>query len=263
MVLTPWRLALLTFAALALAAPSAAEAAVADRYVPFFDAADGVTTGRDSHGGTFMRFGPKVYRRIGGKPAEVACGSIIARPNGATPVSGGYTSSVFKLPRKRSRVYVVDGGSTRPMDVCTIATKRIRPEYPCLPNAAGESARCVRVIVALTDFGRAYLDARSRAIELFLIKSELRFVLDQTDKTPVDRLRGRIGRDIVTLPEPDALPPAGQVGLWVDGENYSLTALLQDGRPLFARFRDGVYSTNVHEFIRDEDPDHTTFSVFL
>ncbi len=256
------RLALLAFAALALAAPSA-EAAVADRYVPFYDAADGVTTGRDSHGNTFMRFGPKVYRRIGGGKAEVACDAILARPNGATPISGGYTASVFNLPRKRSRVYVVDGGSTRPMDVCTIATKRKRPEYPCLPNAAGESARCVRVIVALTDLGRAYIDARSRAIELFLIKSELRFVLDQSDQAPLDNLRRRIGREIVALPTPDALPPAGSVGFWFEGANYALTALLRDGRPLFARFQDGVYSTNVHEFIRDEDDEHTTFSVFL
>ena len=65
------------------------------------------------------------------------------------------------------------------------------------------------------------------------------------------------------LPTWDALPPAGQVGVWISGEDYAIVARLRDGRPQFARELDGVYSTNVYELIRGEDREHTTFSLFL
>jgi hypothetical protein len=258
------RLALLTLAAFILAAPTAG-AAVADRYVPFYDAPDGVTSGFDSHGALFLRFGSKaasIYRRIGGqRGTRVACDGVIARPNGATPISGGYTGIDSKLPRKRSRVYPHTLGSTRPMDVCAVATKRVSPEYPCLPLGGDESARCVRVIVALTDLGRAYVDARSRAIELFQIKSYLGVA--QTEDDPIGELRRLVKSDaVVALPTPDAAPPTGNVGVWLNGENYAIGSVLQDGRLLFARYLDGVYSTHIYEFIRDEEPDHTVFSLF-
>jgi hypothetical protein len=255
------RLALLTVAAFALAAPTAG-AAVADRFVPFYDAADGVTSGVDSHGKVFMRFSPEVYRRIGGKRAtRVACDAVIAKPDGAPPISGGYGGVDSKLPRKRGRVSVFDGGSTRPMDVCAIATKRIRPEYPCLPLGGGESARCVRAIVALTDLGRAYVDARSRAIELFQVKSYLGIAATEDD--PIAELRRLVkSDDIVALPAPDAAPPAGKVGVWLDGENSAIGAVLESGRLQFVRYLDGVYSTNIFEFIRGEGPDSTVFSIF-
>lgn len=264
MVPTLCRLALLTLAALALGAPTA-RATVADRFVPFFDAADGVTTGVDSRGQQFVRFGPnaaKLYRKIGGKKARVACTSIIARPNGQTPLSGGYSAIDLALPRKRARIYPHNLGSPRPLDVCAISTKRVRPEYPCLPIGAGETARCARVVVAFSDLGRAYLDAHSRAIEIDLIRSELPFVLGQSGEPPLDQLHRGIGRDIVALAAPGAPPPAGNVGLWLEGENYAISALLADGRLLFARFQDGVYSTNVYELIQKEEPDHAIFTVF-
>jgi hypothetical protein len=252
MALTLSRLALLMLATLALAAPNAG-AAVADRYVPFYDAADGVTSGVDSHGALFLRFGPQaadIYRRIGGKwGTRVACDAVLARPNGATPISGGYSAVDPKLPRKRSRVYPHTLGQTRPNDVCAIATKRIRPEYPCLPLGGGESARCVRVIVALSDLGRAYVDARSRAIEIFQVKSYVGVA--QTEEDPIGELRRLVkSDDVVALAAPDAAPPAGKVGVWLSGENYAIGALLQDGRLQFARYLDGVYSTNIFEFIR-------------
>ena len=83
--------------ALALAAPRA-DAAVADRYIPFHDAADGVTTGTDSRGRSFMRFGARwrVLRELG--RAQRAGGVLRGpdREDGAPPVSGGY--AVLGLP---------------------------------------------------------------------------------------------------------------------------------------------------------------------
>jgi hypothetical protein len=257
------RIAVLTLAALALVVPTA-HATVADRFVPFVDASDGVTTGVNSKGEQFIRFGAKaakLYRRIGGKKARVACDSILERPNGQTPISGGYSAIDPTLPRKPGRVYPHNLGSPRPLDLCAIATKRGKSEYPCLPIGAGES-RCTRVVVAFSDLGRAYLDAHSRAIELDLIRSELPYSSDGTDRPPIEVLRRRFGQEIAVLPAPDAVPPTGNVGLWLSGENYAIAALLADGRLLFARFIDGVYSTNVYELIRKEEPDHAIFSVF-
>ena len=184
-------------------------------------------------------------------------------PPARRPTSGGYSARRYPtLPRKRTRIHPHNLGSPTALDVCAIATKRGKSEYPCLPIGAGESRRCTRAMVAFSDLGRAYIDAHSRAIELDLIRSELPFANDGTDRPPLEVLRRRFGNELVALGAPDAAPTAGTVGLWLDGENYAIAALLADGRLLFARFLDGVYSTNVYEAHRKEEPDHAIFSAF-
>ncbi|MBE2318158.1 hypothetical protein DVA67_019410 [Solirubrobacter sp. CPCC 204708] len=61
-----------------LTGPAAAHAALADRYVPFYDAADGVRAGRDE-----VRFDAKaaaLYRRtLAGRRVTVRCQTVPAR----------------------------------------------------------------------------------------------------------------------------------------------------------------------------------------
>ena len=117
------------------------------------------------------------------------------------------------------------------------------------------------MIIPLTDPGRAYLGARARAIDLWLVKDALPAYMGEP--SPVEELERFLGPDIVALAAPDDPAPAGKVGVYTQGSNYALATLLADGRRQFVRFDDPVYSTNVHEFIRGDDAEHTTFSVFL
>ena len=251
----------LALAALALAAPGAS-AAVSDRYLPIYDAGDGVTV--ETRGfAVFARFAPKaarIYRRIGGRNAYTACGRVQVPRTGGPPTSGGYGATTRKLPRARTRVTLEDGLNERPVDLCTIATARERSDRRCIPNGT-DDPRCVRVIIAVTELARAYLDARARAIDLWLVKEHLPIAL--TEPSPLAELHRFIGADIVGLATADAPPPPGQVGAYIHGDDYALSALLADGRRQFVQLIGGVYSTNVHEFIRGEDADHTVFSVFL
>lgn len=223
--------------ALAVAAPSA-NAAVADRWVPVYDASDGVRMR-----GSFMHFGPKaakLYRTLAGRDYTSAC-------FGSEGTSG---MEVGRVPRKRGRVEIAKMG---PADVCFLST-RLRDDGSCVPTttlgiAPGERPWCARAIVALNAAGRAEVDAFARAAEV----SEVFFSRSNT----VADLQEDYGPDVVALPTPDAAPPVGKVGVFDDGRTRVVAALLADGTRRFAR-RDGdVFSTNVAQLARD--PEVLTF----
>jgi hypothetical protein len=69
----------------------------------------------------------------------------------------------------------------------------------------------------------------------------------------------QLGPDVVVLDSPDGSPPPGKVGYRLQGENLAVAALLQDGRRVFVRWDNGVYSTNVPELMGGSDD---MFSVF-
>jgi hypothetical protein len=252
----------LALAALTLAAPTAG-AAVSDRYLPIYDGGDGLTVSNGRQGQRYLHFSAKaakIYRRIGGRKAFIACGQVAVPSTGGPPTSGGYGATGYSLPRTRTRVTLDDGLNKRPPDVCTIATARVKSDGRCIPNGT-DDPRCVRVIVALTDVAGAYLDARARAIDLWLVKDSLGIA--SYEPSPIAAIERIVGRDVVALTTPDDVPPPGKVGVFLQGDNYALATLLQDGRRQFVRFENPVYSTNVYEFIRGEDEEHTIFSVFL
>jgi hypothetical protein len=147
--------------------------------------------------------------------------------------------------------------------VCLIGTRAGKNRRGCLPVSETSEDWCARVIVAVTDAGAAYLDARARAIELSLtiLAANLTFG-SFAHTTPIERARLQLAtQDVVALASPDGTPPAGQVGYSDDGKaGYAAVALLRDGKRVFARQTDGVFSTNVPEFIGlDND---ATFWVF-
>ncbi len=101
------------------------------------------------------------------------------------------------------------------------------------------------MIVALSDDGRAYLDAFARSVEL----SEVFF----SPTTTVADLQRRYGPDVVALAGPDASPPAGTVGFFDDGRTRTVAALLADGTRRFARMDGDVFSTNVPQLTCDPE----------
>jgi hypothetical protein len=242
----PMRAFFLCVAVLALAAPGAS-AAIADRFVPDYHAASGVTAVHGARG-TVIRFGPKaakLYRGLAGKKAVVGCGQPV-KDNGITESSGyadtggrsesftsraGMTWIDVRLPRKRGRVTVSVGKA----DVCFIATDetRSRADDFCLPPSPGVEL-CTRVVVALNDQGLTDIDEHSRALELDLVFG-----------VPLADIREEFGSDAVALDGPDASPPAGKVGVFRDGQTTVAAALLRDGRRYFIRQDADLFSTNV------------------
>src|SRR5262245_1208445 len=90
---------------LALVCAPSAQAAIADRYVPAYDASVGVTVGESIH------FAPKaaaIYKRIAGRRALVGCGDIEATSIGDGLSSSGYGSSIVTIPRRRGPVRMLD-----------------------------------------------------------------------------------------------------------------------------------------------------------
>jgi hypothetical protein len=240
---------------LAFGAPSA-PAAVSDPVVPFYDAADGVKAGQGKRN-VYLRFGPeaaKLYRRFAGhkvrvgcgRPVEASDGGLTFNPNDGRPElrGGGYASTNMRLPRERGRVNLPFTG--KPYDVCYIATNARRDDDACMPVGGfpGESQPCVRILVALTDTGRAVIDERARTIELRYVSGA---VDDLPARTPLARLQRVFGPDVVALEGPDAAPPLGKVGYWQDGQTSVVAVLLTDGRRRFVRHEGEVYSTNVSE----------------
>jgi hypothetical protein len=242
---------------LALGAPCAS-AAVSDPVVPFYDAADGVQAGQGKRN-VYLRFGPgaaKLYRRFAGHTARVGCarravddegglsgGSI--RSDGRLESFGpGYTWTKLRLPRKPGRVNLPFTG--KPYDVCFIATNERRSDDACMPAGVfpANPQACVRLLVALTDTGRAMVEERARTIELSYVSNA---VDDRPESTPLARLQRIFGPDVVALAEPDAAPPPGKVGYWQDGETTVVAVSLSDGRRRFVRHDGDVYSTNVSE----------------
>ena len=236
---------------LALVFASPANAAVADRILPFYDAADGVRVVRSSTGEALIRFdrkAAKIFKSVAGKRAEVGCGTVTAEPLGDGPLSttGFMTNPDFKLPKRRGTVRMWTGDQDT--EICAISTKRVKNDPHCFaPDST--SKLCVRVAVAVKPSGVAYLDARARSIELALASTYLGLALDPSWKVPgnttLERMRTLLGPDVVELATPDGSPPAGTVGYWTDGvKNFALVALLADGSRRFVRIQDGVYSTN-------------------
>jgi hypothetical protein len=241
------RAVLLSAVLLALAAPNAS-AAIADRFMPVYDRADGVTAGRQSAQTAFVRFGSKaarLYRDLAGAKAIVGCGDPTVKDDGSRSILGdssgrtlygaaGYLWAERSLPRQRGRVAVPTGAAA---DVCFIATKEQRSDDLCLSLEHDADTWCVRVIVALTDKGRAGLDARSRALELDLVFG-----------VPLAEIQKEFGADAaVALAGPDASPPPGTVGVFQNGQTTIAVAVLADGRRLFVRQEGDVFSTNVPE----------------
>ncbi len=124
-----------------------------------------------------------------------------------------------------------------------------------LPDVSPDDKNCIRVIVALTDSGRAFLDAKKRAIELLVLPTFQAF------DTPENHARLQEFLDLfaVALPDPDAAPPAGKVGYWKQGEDAVYAALLADGKRAFVSMRAGVYSTNLEDLM---GPGEDAFSIF-
>jgi hypothetical protein len=233
---------------LTLTFASSANAAVADRILPFYDAADGVRVVRSSTGEALIRFdrkAAKIFKTVAGKRAEVGCGTVTPQPLGDGPLAttGFMTNPGVKLPKKRGTVRMWTGG-----EICAISTKKVKDDNRCFPPDRS-SKLCVRVAVAATPSGVAYLDARARSIELALTSLSLELALDPSWKVPgkttLERMRALLGPDVAELATPDGTPPAGTVGYWTDGgKNFTVATLLADGSRRFVRIQDSVYSTN-------------------
>jgi len=219
------RALLLAAIALAVAAPSA-NAALADRYVPWHGAEDGVKVRSASVG--FDAKAARIYRRLAGREVTVECFGEEPLPGGGTRHYGGVGS--MDAPRKRHSLYLLGG------DVCSYATKQRRGEDDCIrgddsPYPTG----CVRLIVARTERGRVYLDRFSRAFEIAHVANA---------EDPA-----QLGPDVTVLPSADAAPPAGKVGYFVQGTTKVVAALLEDGTRWFVRTDGDVTTTNVPDFV--------------
>ncbi|WP_028064821.1 hypothetical protein [Solirubrobacter soli] len=248
------RTLILALVSLGLAAPAAHAETLGDLYVPDYDAADGVTVG---HAGDipYLHFGPKaakLWKTIGGRKATVGCGTVTVKDLGDGFGTTGFGSSEIKLPARRTRVFLYDGGSG---ELCVIATKRSKRESQCLPMSAPDDKLCIRVVVAMTDSGRAYIDAKKRAIELFVAPTLQSFATGEDGA----KVRKFLDRYVVTLPDPDAAPPAGKIGAWTQGEDAVYSSLLADGKRAFWSMRGGVYSTNLADLM---GPREDAFSIF-
>lgn len=237
----------LTLFTFACVAPSA-NAAVADYFIPLKDASDGVHVVQKQTGEVELRFGPKaakLYKTIGGKRAELSCGTVTDEPAGDGFYSTGHGSSIETLPKRRGtvRMYQADPD----LELCAISTPRVKRDRTCFPPEK-DSKRCVRVLVAVTPSGQAYIDAQARTIELSLTFLTLSLSEDSALKVPgatrLERMQNMLGPDVVELANPDEAVQPGKVGYWFDGKNAAVAVLLADGTRSFVRMQDGVYSTN-------------------
>jgi hypothetical protein len=250
----PFLLALL---ALACSAPAAGASTLGDLFVPDYDAADGVTVRVGSDRISYMHFGPKaakLWSTIGGRRATVACGRVTPEDlgDGLSTTSSG--SSRVTLPKRRTRVFLLD--SSGDAELCLIATNRRKNEGAgCIPLSAPDDNTCIRVLVALTDSGRAFVDAKKRAIELVTVPAYQS--LENGDDS--GRLKAFLEPYVIALPDPDAAPPAGKVGYWTQGEDAVYSSLLADGKRAFVSMRGGVYSTNVEDLM---GPNEDAFTIF-
>ncbi len=223
-----------------------------------------------------LRFGPraaKLYRGLAGRKASVGCGrpgidnsaatadgDITAWGGGSFDPStglhelsgGGYAGTDMRLPRSGARVKLPFTGD--PYDVCFIATPVRRTDRECLdPFAMDGTTACVRVLVALTDAGRAQVDYRARMIDLGAMVDHVGWA-----KNPAKRLAeviGTPGLDIVALDQPDAVPAPGTTGVYLSGVTRIVSVTLHDGTRKFVRWDGDVYSTNAAEFAgNSEEP---------
>jgi hypothetical protein len=229
----------LALLALAFAAP-AAHAAVADD-LPVYGAADGVHVVRAPGKAIGLRFdakAAKLYRSIAGRKVTKACVGVTQQ--GAELGVDSTLRVNSALPRRRGTVYMGAGGG---VDLCSLATpQRPNGDDDCRPLFAGEPL-CARVLVALSDHGRAYLDALTRSLELFYGDDLANSNPPDFGISDLEWLQGTVG-DVVALDNPDASPPIGKIGYWEQGSSHVLAVLRADGVRRFLR-RDGdVVATN-------------------
>jgi hypothetical protein len=247
----------LALLALACAAPAAHADTLGDNYVPDYDAADGVTIG---HSGEtripYIHFGAKaakLYRTIAGKRVTVGCGTVTPEPAEGPLSSTGFGSTGVTLSKKRTRLSLMR--ASEDSELCVIASKRTKSDRTCLPLSASDEKQCARVIVAMTDSGRAYLDEKKRAIELLVVPT-IQALATGKDAEKVNRV---LAPYVVSLPDPDAAPPVGKVGYWTQGADAVYAAMLANGTRVFYGLRGGVFSTNLKAFM---GPNDDAFSIF-
>jgi hypothetical protein len=228
---------------LVVGAPSAS-AAVADHFVPVYDASDDVNVrmGKRTVQATFGPKAAKLYTRFAGKRVSVGCGRDGDEQGGASfnPDTGdnelhgsGYLWSAMRFPRKRGRVDLHFNGG--PYDVCFLASTRRGEE--CLSLSEFDQANCVRMVVALTEAGRTMIDERSRLLEL-----------DALLYTTFAEAHEAFGDDVVALDSPDASPPIGKVGLFNAPKQEAVVVVTAAGKREFVRWDGDVSSTNVSDF---------------
>lgn len=231
---------ILALLVLALAAP-AAQASVADGWLPIKEASDGIAavTAKRGHAIRFAPAADRLYRSIGGRRARVTCLHVYPR-GGEFEAEIATEGNLGVLPRKRGTVRLDMGIS---VDVCAIQTRRVMRD-DCISMGRVENL-CPRVIVAFNDEGRAYLDHTARTFEIAKV-SDLAVSLPRDfDPTLLGLLQGAVGPDVMLLDSPDATPPTGKVGYWEHGTNRATVALLADGRRRFLRYDGDVISTNL------------------
>ncbi|MDA0184813.1 hypothetical protein OJ997_31210 [Solirubrobacter phytolaccae] len=263
----PFRCLFLSLLVSIVVAP-AAEASIADQVLPFKDAGDGVEAVMGKRT-PVLRFGPgaaKLYRGLAGRKVSVGCGrpgisNSTTNADGSVTVSGGgsfdpntglhelhgggYAGTDMRLPRSGARVRLPFTGA--PYDVCFIATPARRSDSDCLdPSFLDQQATCVRVLVALTDAGRAQVDYRARMINLDAIVDYVGWAQDPARR--LAEVTRTAGLDVVALDAPDAAPAPDKTGVYLNGTTRVVAITLLDGTRKYVRWDGDVYSTNVTEF---------------
>jgi hypothetical protein len=232
---------------LVVLAPSAGAATLGDGYIPDAETLPGVTVTVGKQGERSLRFGAKaakVYRTLAGKRATYSC-AVLENDDGWLRVDAG-TSQRETLPRRANRVIRL--ARSTGVDVCALSTKRNeKRDVPCSIPSDNER-ECVRVIVALTDAGRTYLDAKKRAIELFVVATSIDALAEQGRD-----LQKVFGDSVVALASPDASPPVGKVGYIRQPNGLATASLLASGERAFLSIQNGVYSTNVPDLMGPGD----------
>jgi hypothetical protein len=201
---------------------------------------------RGSHGDLEIRFAPKaakLYRTIGGRRAQVGCGTVTGKPVGQGFYTTGYLSGDFTIPQRRQTLHTMTDDNDA--ELCAVASKRVKSDRSCLPLSQS-SKPCTRLVVAVTDSDRAYLERRAHTIALGL--TVLAAEVTPVKLPPLGKARAALGDDVVGLESPHASPPAGKVGYFNVGTTIAAVTLLPDGTRLFVRWDDTVFSTNVPEF---------------
>jgi hypothetical protein len=173
----------------------------------------------------------KLWRRVAGRPVTVECTEILE--------DGTFSgSSTERAPKRGRRIWT--GDKTRKLDYCTVV---LDPRGPRSELIAA---------IPLTQKGAVYLDKTEKAAVLSSVVSLARRLADKRGLPgfPImDQLVGRwprLGRLLVSLPDPASTPAAERVGYWTDGAEHIAVAMLSaSGRRFFIEFEGDVLHTNV------------------
>ena len=223
-----------------LAAP--ADAALSDRYVPFREATDGVTVA-DEGEGLVLRLGPAAagdYRRLAGRRVSVDC--LELAPGGIG------VGSVERAPRRRSRFVAALLDSA---DVCTVATagRTRRPRCALKKPVSPRRDFCVRMVIALTDAGRAHVDEVARAFDLVVVMSFAQPLISASWAPAVDVV-AVMGGEVVAIDGPAATPPPGVVGYWTDGTTATAVTVTAAGLRRYLTIGPDERSTNARGLLQ-------------